>query len=298
MSWTLSAVTVAGGRQPGNANRQLHSPYGLCVDDKGVVIIADWGNNRIVECNPDGTTGRVVAAGHGSGMQPNQLQGPTDVLLDKEANSVTICDMGNRRVMRWSLRSDTTSGKTIITDIDCWGLTTDSEGYLYVTDTKKHEVKRYCQGETSGTVVAGGNGPGNGLHQLNTPTYVLVDADRAVYVSDYHNDRVMKWVKGAREGIVVAGGRGKGSDLTRLNGPHGLYVDAVGTVYVVDCGNDRVMRYCRCAKQQTILVGGKGQGQGATQLVRPTGLSFDQQHNLYVVDNGNHRVQRFAVVEQ
>ena len=49
----------------------------------------------------------------------------------------------------------------------------DDEGALYVTDTEKHEVRRYRQGETSGTVVAGGNGRGDGLHQLNGPSLRL-----------------------------------------------------------------------------------------------------------------------------
>ena len=49
----------------------------------------------------------------------------------------------------------------------------------------KHEVRRYRRGETNGIVVAGGNGGGAALNQLNNPTYVCVDGEHAVYVSDY-----------------------------------------------------------------------------------------------------------------
>ncbi|CAF2193278.1 unnamed protein product, partial [Rotaria magnacalcarata] len=103
----------------------------------------------------------------------------------------------------------------------------------------------------NGTVVAGGNGKGDGLNQLNEPTYLFVDRDHSVYVSDNNNHRVMKWVEGAKEGIVVAEGHGEGSALTQLNHPHGIFVDTLGRLYVADMVNNRVMRWTQGATQGT-----------------------------------------------
>ncbi|CAF4952627.1 unnamed protein product, partial [Rotaria socialis] len=133
---------------------------------------------------------------------------------DKEADSLIICDRRNRRVARWSRRSGTTQGEILIDNIDCWGLAMDEQRYLYVSDYVKHEVRRYQLGEKNGTLVAGGNGTGNSLNQLNDPRYIFVDRDHSVYVSDDWNHRVMKWVEGTKEGIVVAGGQGNGNALT------------------------------------------------------------------------------------
>ena len=47
----------------------------------------------------------------------------------------------------------------------------DHQRYLYVSDTRKDEVRRYTIGDKNGIVVAGGNGQGNQLNQLNFPTY-------------------------------------------------------------------------------------------------------------------------------
>ncbi|CAF1250781.1 unnamed protein product, partial [Rotaria magnacalcarata] len=99
--------------------------------------------------------------------------------------------------------------------------------------------------------VAGGNGQGNELNQLNSSTYLVVDRDHSVYVSDSWNNRVMKWVEGATEGIVVAGEQGRGSALTQLYYPNGLFVDTLGTLYVVDQVNQRVMRWTQGATQGT-----------------------------------------------
>ncbi|CAF1419111.1 unnamed protein product, partial [Rotaria magnacalcarata] len=163
----------------------------------------------------------------------HRLIGPTDVLIDKETESLIICDQGNQRVVRWSRRSGTTQGEILIDSITCSGLAMDEQRYLYVSDYVKHEVRRHKLGEEIGTLVAGGNGIGGGLNQLKAPTFLFVDRDHSVYVSDRNNHRVMKWNKGAKEGIVVAGGQGEGDALTQLYHPNGLFVDTLGTLYVV-----------------------------------------------------------------
>ncbi|CAF4546809.1 unnamed protein product [Rotaria sp. Silwood2] len=208
-----NGITVAGGNRQGNGINQLSYPWGLYVDDDQNVYVADQWNHRIVEWKWGATSGQVVAGGNGQGSGAHQLSYPLDVIVDKERDSLIICDGSNNRVVRWPHRNGT-SGETIISNIDCWGLTIDENGSLYVTDIGKDEVRRYRRGESQGTVVAGGNGRGNRLDQLSFPAYVFVDRDHSVYVSDWGNDRVMKWVEGAKQGIVVAGGQGQGNGLT------------------------------------------------------------------------------------
>ncbi|CAF2118332.1 unnamed protein product [Rotaria magnacalcarata] len=294
--WTQNGVTIAGGNGRGGTTNQLNSPNGLVVDDDQTVVIADYWNHRIMQWkNGDKTNGQVVAGGNGQGNGLHQLNRPTDVLIDKETDSLIIGDEGNERVVRWSRRSGTTQGEILIDNINCWGLAMDEQRYLYVADDRKHEVRRYQLGEKNGTLVAGGNGEGDGLNRLHSPTYLFVDRDHSVYVSDEQNHRVMKWVEGAKEGIVVAGGQGQGSALTQLYYPYGIFVDAVGTLYAADTRNHRVMRWTQGATQGTVIVGGNGRGSGANQFYAPVGSSFDRHGNLYVVDYNNYRVQRFSI---
>ncbi|CAM4849387.1 unnamed protein product, partial [Rotaria magnacalcarata] len=240
------------------------------------------------------TSGQVVAGGNEDGSGDHQLSYPYDVIVDKERDSLIICDNSNERVVRWPRRNGT-SGETIISNINCEGLTMDENGSLYVVDNVKDEVRRYKKGESQGTVVAGGNGRGNRFDQLYDPQYVFVDRDHSVYVSEWGNHRVMKWMKGKKEGIIVAGGQGQGNGLTQLSSPQGVVVDQLGTVYVAEYGNDRIMRWPKGATQGSVIVGGNGGGGQSNQLNRPEGLSFDRHGNLYVVDYGNHRVQKFNI---
>ena len=272
---------------------ELNCPHGICVDDPSQFIyIVDSYNHRIVEWNLNANNGRIVVGGNRQGNRLDQLNIPFSVIIDRQSNDLIIADEGNRRVMRWSRQSNAPP-QIIIDNIDCAGLTMHEDGTLYVSDCKKHEVRRWKRGEAQGTVVAGGNGQGNGFNQLNDPSFIFVDDDHNLYISDWKNNRVIKWMKDAKEGIVVAGANGRGDQLTQLSHPQGVIVDQYGQIYVADCENNRVMRWYEGENEGIIVVGGNGQGQKSDQLNTPTGLSFDAEGNLYVADGGNHRIQKF-----
>ncbi|CAF1525479.1 unnamed protein product, partial [Rotaria sordida] len=205
------------------------------------------------------TSGQVIAGGNGQGSGAHQLDRPTDVIVEKDTDSLIICDSReNGKVVRW-LRQNGKNGTMIISNINCVGLAMDENRSLYVSDAKKEEVKRFRTGESSGSVVAGGNGQADRLNQLYGPTFMFVDQNRTVYVSDSGNHRIMKWIDGAREGIVVAGGQGRGNGLQQLVGPQAVAIDQMDTVYVVDAGNNRIMRWPKGASQGTVIIGQEGQ---------------------------------------
>jgi sugar lactone lactonase YvrE len=289
--WKQSGITIVGGNGQGNQLNQLYHPYEIYIDDDQTIYIADCGNDRIVKWRSNAISGKIVAGGNEEGSRLNQLNSPLDVIIDKRTNSFIISDYGNRRVMRWS-RQHKRNGEILISDIACCGLTMDKNGSLYVCDWRKNEVKRWKREEIHGKIIAGGNGKGDHLNQLNSPSHIFVDNDCSLYVSDSGNNRVMKWVEDAKEGVVVAAG---GNSLTQLCSPQGVTVDQLGRIYVVDHGNHRVMRWCQGAKEGTIVVGGNGEGEQSNQLKGPRGVSFDREGNLYVVDCGNHRVQKFEI---
>ena len=207
--WSQKGVTVAGGNGWGNAVNQFHLPHGFDIDDDNQsIVIADYMNHGIVEWKMGASNGKVIGGGQGKGSRLDQLNWPTDVLIDKETNSLLIADRRNQRVLRWSRHPGTTQGEVIIDNIRCTGLAIDHQRYLYISDIRKHEVRRYTIGDKNGIVVAAGNGQGNQLNQLNFPTYLFVDEEQVVYVSDLCNHRVMKWNKDAKETWVRVTVRG------------------------------------------------------------------------------------------
>ncbi|CAF3957679.1 unnamed protein product [Adineta steineri] len=295
--WVQNGTTVAGGNGQGEKLNQLDYPSGIYIDDDHQAIYtADRQNGRIVEWKYGAKNGEIVAGGQYVGSGTDELNWPSSILIDKNNGFMIICDPRNKRVVRWFYRNRTYE-RTIIPYIDCFGIAMDDNGDLYVSDTVKHEVTRWKQGQTHGEVVAGGNGQGNNLNQLNNPSHIFIDQEHSVFVSDHKNHRVMKWTKGAKEGTVVAGGHGPGGALTHLFEPNGLFIDRSGNIYIADTFNDRVMCWPKGSTEGRVIVGGNGRGLGSNQFNYPWSLSLDRNGNLYVVDSANQRIQKFDVVD-
>lgn len=264
-------------------------------NDDQSILVADYWNSRIVHWNIGERTGTVVASGYYAQNPFFQLNGPIDVLIDKSSNSFIICDWKSQRVIRWS-RTNANRSEILLGNIRCSGLAIDSQRNIYVSSFDNDEVRRYQIGNNSGILVAGGNGKGNNLNQLNNPSYLFVDEKQNIYVSDKGNNRVMKWNKGATKGIIIIDGHNMDLSRNALLIPRGLFVDGFGNVYVVDAANNRVIRWVNGTNEITVIVGRNGSGNRADQLNSPRGLSFDLQGNLYVVDSLNNRVQQFSMM--
>ncbi|CAF4006554.1 unnamed protein product, partial [Rotaria sp. Silwood1] len=257
--WLQNGDTVVGGNGQGSQLNQIYYPYSLCVDEDGTIYVSDRDNDRIVEWKCNAKSGQVVAGGNGRGKENNQFNCPTDAILDKKTDTLIICDYRNRRVMRWPRRGGT-SGEILISNVSCERLTVDDEGFLYISSPEEHVVRRWRLKDNSVEIVAGGNGKGNRLNQLDWPTFIFVDRKQCLYVSEWNNNRVTMWMKGANEGIAVAGGNESENDSAQLNRPAGLLVDQSGTVYVTDHGNNRVLCWPKGCKKGRVVVGGNGRG--------------------------------------
>ncbi|CAF0919404.1 unnamed protein product [Adineta steineri] len=286
--WNEHGQIVAG------QNSTLVYPYSVFVAEDQTIYVGDYENHTIVAWHDGETQAQIVAGGHGSGEGAHQLNQPIDVIVDKERDSLLICDRSNKRVVRWPRRNGI-HGEIVLSNIGCWGLTMDDAGSLYVADYEKNEVLRYRRGKVQGTVVAGGNGNGKRLNQLDSPSYLFVNREHSVFISDTNNRRVMKWASGAKEGMIVAAGQGQGGVLSQVLNPAGVLVDQLGTVYVADFENNHVIR-CSQRTQQGMLVACRDdQVVQGNELNIPMGLSFDRHGHLYVVDHWNKRVQKFTL---
>ncbi|CAF0735486.1 unnamed protein product [Adineta steineri] len=293
--WKQNAITVAGGNGQGSELNQLNQPYGMYVDnDDQCIYIADGGNHRIVRWEFGADISEIVAGGNGIGNEIYQLHYPMDVILDREKKHLIICDYGNMRVVRWS-RQTSQDQQILIPFISCWGLAMDNNGDLYVSDWVGHPVVRWQEGDTAGTVVAGGFGQGNQLNQLNQPKYIFVDEYHSVYVADQMNNRVMKWMKHATEGILIAPAQVSEENPGSVVGPTGVTADHMGNIYVSNWGSHQITRWSPDEMEGAPVVGEKERGSGPTQLRYPYGLSFDRYGNLYVVDTENNRIQKFLI---
>lgn len=292
--WRSNADSVVGDYNSGSTMDRLRSPQGISISENRSLLIADSSNHRIMKYNLRTGIIQRIAGKNMQGYRRDLLAKPSNMIFHPQTKSFIICDFHNRRVLQWFPRS-TRCARILLENIACFGVGTDINGDIYISDTEQHEVRRYRMGNKYGKVVAGGNGQGSRLKQLNHPTYICIGDDYSVYVSDSWNNRVMKWDRNGKEGIVVAGGQGKGKNRRQLDHPAGVLVDQLGTIYVADHWNHRIMRW-RKNEEPDIIAGDRFRpGDGSHQLICPEGLAFDYEGNLYVADSNNHRIQRFRI---
>ena len=294
--WANTGTTIIGTNGIGNAIDQLRYPHGIAIDHRqGRIFIGDHCNHRVLVVCTDSNTKDVLVLGDGRAGENQRLKFPTDVLFDPTDESIYISDLGNRRVVKCSLLDPSHTFITVVNNIQCCGLAMDSHGALYVTDTQKHAVLCFSRDSNVGVIVAGGNGKGDGLHQLHDPYYVAVDKDNTVYISDNHNQRITKWIKGASEGVVLAGSSMPVAIHTPPLDPQGIVADTNGNIYVADGRYHRIVRYSRDTNVWDTIIADSSEVDDELQLNTPIGLDFDQKGDLYVVDKEYHRVQCFSI---
>ena len=61
------------------------------------------------------------------------------MIIDQENHTIIIADSENNRVIRWTQDQ---KQEIIIENVDCYGLTMDQFGFLYITDCMKNEVRK------------------------------------------------------------------------------------------------------------------------------------------------------------
>ncbi|CAF1285775.1 unnamed protein product, partial [Rotaria sp. Silwood1] len=141
--------------------------------------------------------------------------------------------------------------------------------------------------ERVGQVVAGGNGAGSNLNQLNHPAAIVVDENQTIYISDNVNNRIIKWNVGDLSGVVVAGGSGRGDAPDQLHGPRGFVFSKNGTHYISDAENSRVQRWFR----------GASTGDTIIRSISAYGIALDDEESLYISDREKGEVIKLLINE-
>jgi hypothetical protein len=167
-TWETNGTTVAGGNGQGDSLNQLNGSYAVFVDSDDALFITDYYSHRVVKWNRGATNGTLLAGGQCGQIDQGQLCYPTAMTFGKDGTMfVTVEDGKNGGVISW--KQGATSGETlIIANTSFYGITLDAaEKYLYLAHHREHRVVKYTKDGIFESVVAGGNGKGAALNQLD-----------------------------------------------------------------------------------------------------------------------------------
>ena len=170
-------------------------------------------------------------------------------------------------------------------------------GTLYIADQANDRIMQYLQGASSGTVIAGGYGPGSNSSQLNLPTGLYFDSSsNSLVIANTGANNIVRWVIGASSWTLVVGDANgsSGATSTLLDNPMDIVLDSMGNLYVADTNNQRIQFFLAGESNGTTIAGVTGSSGSTSSLLNgPYSVTIDSQLNIYVADYHNYRVQQF-----
>lgn len=273
-------VDTFGGQEgfaDGSTNSaQFRYPFGVAVNSKGQVFVADSANHQIRVISPDGQV-----TSYSTSTTAGYQDGPL-------ASAMFA---------------------------DPYGLAFDKNDNLYVADIGNHRIRKISPDLIVTTVAGTGergltNGAGH-TATFNEPSEVVVDDLGNIYVADTKNHTIRKITP---DGVVSTyAGTGKrgfvnGSRLqAQFFDPRGLAMDSLGNLYIADT-NNLVIRKITSDQQVSTFAGAPQEWTGpdfvlmstegttvTAHLAGPWGLAFDRQDNLFFTEVASNKLRKVVV---
>jgi DNA-binding beta-propeller fold protein YncE len=288
--WMDRLAGVAVGEQVSKDKRlfQLVTPYGLAVDSKNQLYVADSKVHAIFIFNTETKDLQLIR----NGVEA-RFELITGLAID-DSDRLFVSDSEMRRVMVFDPKH-VVEGSISEGLASPAGLAVDNENrFLYVVDTDLDQVLVYDADPPHKLLRKIGT-PGKG-HTLTTPgdfskpTNVAVDKEGLVYVSDTWNDRVEIF---DADGKFIRTWGKPGDGPGYFARPKGIAVDADGHVWVADGVQDRVQVFTP-EGQLLIWMGGHGSYPG--QFNALAGVTIDKNNRVFTSEQYAGRVQMFRYV--
>jgi uncharacterized protein (TIGR03437 family) len=272
---------------------RLNTPYGMCLDTRGNLYIADLSNARVRRVSTDGKITTVAGGGDVVIGATRELSTATQVKLSGPRN-----------------------------------VAVDSNDTLYIADFSGHRILRVSNDGAiaivagSGTRGFSGDGAPATLANIAYPAGLAIDGTGAIYFADSANRRIRRIYKDAittvfttpdvptgiaidhAGNLLIQDGR---SVTTRVNsagqsttleiGGRDIFVDIWDRIYTT--AGFSVLRYMGGTNALIAGVGTQyfaGDGGPATgaRFNAPRGLFRDPSGNLFIADSANKRIRRIT----
>jgi hypothetical protein len=218
---TIAGTGTAGfsGDDGLSVNAQLRYPFGVDVDSKGNIYIADRHNQRIRKVDTNGIittlagTGTAGFSGDGGPAVNAQLFNPFSIYVAIDnSEDLYIGDSSNQRVRKVDKFGNITTvagngtagfsgdgGPAVDAQLDrLHNAFTDTSGNFYISDFNNYRIRKVnrCGIITTiaGTGTAGFSGDGGPAidAKISSPSNVVVDSSGFIYFADYFNRRIRK----------------------------------------------------------------------------------------------------------
>ena len=271
-------------RTIGGVNR----PWGVAINQRGEIIVAELGGHCISIFSPSGEKIRTFGR---EGSAQGQFNGPCGVTVEGDGN-ILVVDRNNNRIQKFTgdgkfLTAVGQSGKKHLEFSEPVEVTINHRNRkVYISDRRNYRIQ-ILNAKLTFSNSFGSYGSGDG--QFNYLWAVALDCTGNVYVADSFGGRNCIQVFTAEGKFLRKFGK-KGSGDGQLYYPSSVSIDSDDIVYVNEYYNHCVSMFTS-EGQFLRSFGTKGEGTG--QFNYPCGIAVDRDGLVYVSDTSNNRIQIF-----
>ncbi len=288
--WMDRLAGVAVGDTPTRDKRlfQLVTPYGMAVDSKNNLYVADSKVHAIFVFNTE--TKDLELIKNGDHARFGLITG----LAIDDADRLFVADSQMRRVLIFDSKRQV-EGSISEGMVDPGGVAIDNENrFLYVADAELDQILVYDADPPYKLIRKMGTaGKGHSLTtpgDFSKPTNVAVDQDGNLYVADTWNDRVE--IFDADGNFIRQFGKA-GDGPGYFARPKGIAIDGDGHVWVADAVQDRVQVF---TPEGRLLIWMGEHGMYPGQFNAVAGLTIDKNNRVFTSEQFAGRVQMFRYV--
>ncbi len=266
---------------------ELVQPYGIAVDSKGNLYIADQKVGAVFIFNTE--TRDVDLIRNSVHAHFARIIG----LAMDDNDRLFVSDPGLRHVLVFDKNH---KAEDVITEglVDPGGIAVDTQNrLLYVADVELDQVLVYDADTLKPLRKIGTTGH---KHELTTPgdfskpAAVAVDAEGNLYVADTMNNRIEVFDADGQF-ISTFGKNGDGPGY--FSRPKGVAIDGDGHIWVADGMQDRVQVF---NKDGQLLIAFGGHGLLPGQFQGLTGIAIDKRNRVFTTEIFPGRAQQFQYV--
>lgn len=267
---------------------QLIGPYGIAIDSKGLVYVADQRVGAIFIFNPETRDTQMIRNGYEAHF------GWVNGLAIDDDDRLFVSDAKMHRITIFNAKHEV---ENQITEglSDPVGLAIDTTNrFLYAVDTQQDQIIVY-DADTLKLLRRIGTGGKNHFltspGDFGAPQGVAVDKDGNVYVTDTLNNRVEIFDADGNF-ISLFGKHGDGPGYFAR--PKGIAIDSDGHIWVADEMEDRLQVFNREGQLLTYI--GTGHGELPGQFKALVGVAIDKQNRVFTTEQYPGRLQVFHYV--
>jgi DNA-binding beta-propeller fold protein YncE len=267
---------------------QLVGPFGIAIDSKGLVYVADQKVGAVFIFNTETHETQLIRNGFEAHF------GWINGLAIDDDDRLFVSDGKMHRVIIFNTKHEV-DGQITEGLVDPVGVAIDTANrFLYVVDTQQDQVIVY---DADSLKLLRRIGTGGKNHYLTTPgdfgapQGVALDGDGNVYVTDTLNNRVEIFDADGNF-ISLFGKHGDGPGCFAR--PKGIAIDADGHIWVADEMEDRLQVFNREGDLLTYI--GSGHGDLPGQFKALVGVAIDKKNRVFTTEQYPGRMQEFRYV--